>query len=90
MAENKEERIAIYVTEDKIIEGGYGDFYNTIPYKKAIERVAKGIHYYELRHHNNMPKWEGLNTDIQNDYKNMAEAAPDALLSKEDIRNDIH
>lgn len=36
-----EERIAIYVTESKIIEGNYGDFYNTISRAEAIERMAK-------------------------------------------------
>ena len=48
--------------------------------QEAIEGMAKGIHFYEWGHHNNMPKWEELNTDIQNDYKNMAEAALNALL----------
>lgn len=50
---------------------------------EAIERAAKGIHYYEWGHHNKMPKWNELNSDIQNDYRKMAEAALDALLGKE-------
>ena len=51
---------------------------------EAIERAAKGIHYYEWGHHNKMPKWNELNSDIQNDYRKMAEAALDALLGSED------
>ena len=38
-----EERIAIYETESKIIEGDYGDFYNTISRTEAIERMAKAL-----------------------------------------------
>ena len=37
------ERIAIYETENKIIEGDYGDFYNTISRTEAIERMAKAM-----------------------------------------------
>ena len=53
---------------------------HTITRQEAIERMAKGIHFYEWGHHKNMPKWEELNFDIQQDYKNMAEAALNALL----------
>lgn len=47
---------------------------------KAIEKMAKAIHFYEWGHHNNMPKWDELNGDIQNDYRNMAGSALNALL----------
>lgn len=47
---------------------------------EAIERMAKGIHFYEWAHDKHFPKWNELNSDIQNDYKNMAEAALNALL----------
>lgn len=50
--------------------------------QEAIERMAKGIHYYEWAHDNHFPKWNELNSDIQNDYKNMAEAALNALLEE--------
>lgn len=49
---------------------------------EIINRMAKGIHFYEWGHHNNMPKWDELNSDIQNDYRNMAEAALNALLEE--------
>lgn len=48
--------------------------------QESIERMAKGIHYYEWAHDKHFPKWNELNSDIQNDYKNMAEAALNALL----------
>lgn len=48
--------------------------------QKAVDIMAHAIHFYEWGHHNNMPKWDELNSDIQNDYRNMAEAALDALL----------
>lgn len=82
MAE-KEERILIstrhYSEETKMT---HTDMFNEYSRQDAIERMAKGIHFYEWGHHNNMPKWEELNTDIQNDYKNMAEAALNALLGE--------
>lgn len=81
MAE-KEERILCIETCEKIAECGYGDFYNTITRQEAIERMAKGIHYYEWAHDKHFPKWNELNSDIQNDYKNMAEAALNALLGE--------
>lgn len=49
---------------------------------EVIERMAKGIHYYEWAHDKHFPKWNELNSDIQNDYKNMAEAALNALLGE--------
>lgn len=42
MAE-KEERIFCIETDEKIVECGYGDFYNTMPKKEAIERMAKAV-----------------------------------------------
>ena len=88
MAESKEEIIAIikspcYLHNKKTI------FKNCMTRSEAIERAAKSIHYYEWKHHNNMPKWNELNSDIQNDYSKMAEAALDALLGKE-AGNVIH
>ena len=55
---------------------------NVFTRKEAIERMAKGIHYYEWAHDKHFPKWNELNSDIQNDYKNMAEAALNALLGE--------
>ena len=87
MAEKNEEkqlRIAIYETPDEIIEGGYGDFYNTLDRKKAIEKIAKGIHYYEWSwNKKELPIWQDLNEDIKNDYKRQAEFALNALLEGE-------
>lgn len=56
------------------------DHFKIFTRKEAIERMAKGIHYYEWAHDKHFPKWNELNSDIQNDYKNMAEAALNALL----------
>jgi hypothetical protein len=42
MAE-KELRIAIYKTDKQVVEGNYGDFYNTMTRAEAIERIAKEI-----------------------------------------------
>lgn len=42
MAE-KEERILCIETDEKIVECGYGDFYNTMTRQEAIERMAKAI-----------------------------------------------
>lgn len=52
----------------------------SISRKEAIDIMARAIHFYEWGHHNNMPKWDELNSDIQNDYRNMAKAALDELL----------
>lgn len=81
MAENKEERIAIYVTEDKIIEGGYGDFYNTIPYKKAINKMAREI--YLILHPEESYAIATLMNNVVNDYRKIAESALNALLEVE-------
>lgn len=79
MAE-KEERILCIETDEKIVECGYGDFYNTMTRQEAIEKMAKGIHCYEWEHTSHFPMWCELNDDIKNDYRNMAEAALNALL----------
>lgn len=42
MAE-KEERIFCIETDEKIVECGYGDFYNTMPKKEVIKRMAKAF-----------------------------------------------
>lgn len=42
MAE-KEERILCIETDEKIVEVGYGDFYNTMPKKQAINRMAEAM-----------------------------------------------
>lgn len=79
--EEKPLRIAIYETAEKIIEGGYGDFYNTLNRKTAVERIAKGIHKYDCSwNKKELPIWQDLNEDIQNDYKRQAEFALEALL----------
>ena len=41
--EGNELRIAIYETTEKIVEGAYGDFYNTFTRKKAIEKMIEAI-----------------------------------------------
>ena len=41
--EDNQLRIAIYETTEKIIEGGYGDFYNTLDRKTAIDKMARAI-----------------------------------------------
>lgn len=64
----------------------YYDFQKSKTYlysrTEAIEKMAKAIHYYEWAHDKHFPKWDELNCDIQNDYKNMAEAALNALLGE--------
>lgn len=42
MAE-KEERILCIETDEKIIECGYGDFYNTITRQEATDKMAEAI-----------------------------------------------
>lgn len=72
MAE-KEERILCIETYEKIAECGYGDFYNTITRKEAIERMAKAISKAFLDDKGNS---QGA-TD-----KELAEAALNSLLEK--------
>lgn len=88
MAE-KEERILILTgNKDNYPAWNYSrgplyldeEYYDGISRTEAIEKMAKGIHFYEWAHDKHFPKWNELNSDIQNDYKNMAEAALDALL----------
>lgn len=92
MAE-KEERISVIVYEKDPCENCSGNpmtdcqvcekdlrYDGGISRTEAIERMAKGIHFYEWAHDKHFPKWNELNSDIQNDYKNMAEAALNALL----------
>ena len=51
--------------------------------QEAIERIAKGIHYYEWSwNKKSIPIWSELNEDIQNDYKRQAEFALNALLGE--------
>lgn len=64
MAE-KEERILCIETDEKIVECGYGDFYNTISRKEAIERMAKALCADDV---------------MREGYYQMAEAALNALL----------
>lgn len=83
MAE-KEERIAIYVTESQVVEGDYGDFYNTISRTEAIQRMARALYSkYVVRCNsedcpNDGPTCEGCK--IWKKYEEMAAAALDALL----------
>lgn len=80
------ERIAIYETESKIIEGDYGDFYNTISRTEAIERMAKALYTLDKVRcsrdecPNNGPTCEGC--PIWEKYEKMSEAALDALVDK--------
>ena len=64
-------RIAIYGTESKIIEGDYGDFYNTISRTEAVERMANAMSdtYFNDVH--------ACEPDM---LEKMAEAALDALI----------
>ena len=72
--EEKQLRIAIYETPDKIIEGGYGDFYNTLDRKTAIEKMQKAI--FPLAH-----KLHG-DDSVFNDCYFIAQAALNALLGE--------
>ena len=77
MAE-KEERILCIETDEKIVECGYGDFYNTLPRKEAINRMAKAIfNYYTdgIEPQN----WEIK--EVRDNFNKVAEAALNALLS---------
>ena len=74
MAE-KEERILCIETDEKNVECGYGDFYNTMTRKEAINRMAKAF----------FKSWYGEgfeqeDTDLKRRYKESAEAALNALL----------
>ena len=81
----KKLRIAIYETSEKIVEGGYGDFYNTIERKTAIEKMAKAMCYNQSRY----IVWkncDGKSCDKCRYYINwlqLAEAALNALLEDE-------
>lgn len=68
------ERIAIYETESKIIEGDYGDFYNTISRAEAIERMAKAMYEFSTD--------EFRGEKFPYEFEEMAEAALDALVDK--------
>lgn len=59
------------------------EYKNGITRQEAIEVMAKAIHFFEWGHNKNMPQWTELNNDIQDDYKNMAKAALNALLGVE-------
>lgn len=51
--------------------------------QEAIEKIAKGIHYYEWSwNKKQLPIWKDLNEYIQNDYKRQAEFALNALLGE--------
>lgn len=69
MAE-KEERILCIETEEKIVECGYGDFYETIPKTDAIEKMAKAIYEVTLKRNQDYILHAGI----------LAEAALNALL----------
>lgn len=77
-----EERIAIYETESKIIEGDYGDFYNTISRTQAIERMALGMFEYERPGCKGEVPIEDVWQDYKNHYTSLAESALDALIKK--------
>ena len=70
-------RIAIYETPEKIIEGGYGDFYNTLDRKTAIEKMAKAICNL-----GDEETWKRVDFDCQNYCRSCAEHALKALLGE--------
>lgn len=69
-------RIAIYETPEKIIEGGYGDFYNTIERKTAIEKMARALAFVQGKTFVNKNQWE----IVMRGCRYEAEAALKALL----------
>lgn len=73
MAE-KEERIAIYETDKQVIEGNYGDFYNTIGRADALEKMAKAI--CAKKHCKDICN----NCEVWMHFEDCAEAALNALL----------
>lgn len=85
MAE-KEERILSIETDEKIVECGYGDFYNTISKKEAIDRMAKAICKFEMMSARNVCKecsaecFEHLELEVVD----KAEAALKALLGEKE------
>lgn len=78
MAEKEERYISI--TQMVAKENIENEKYQVMPRQDAINRMAKGIHYYEWAHSKHFPQWNELNDDIKEDYCNMAEAALNALL----------
>lgn len=76
-----EERIAIYETKSKIIEGDYGDFYNTISRNEAIGRMAIGmcLKCNKTDACENCLSASNGDCDLKSYYP-LAEAALDALL----------
>lgn len=70
-----------------LIKGGcakcpheYGNCERCYYRQEAIDRMGGAIHRYEYEHTSHFPTWCELNDDIKNDYRNMAEAALNALL----------
>ena len=78
------ERIAIYKTESKIIEGDYGDFYNTISRTEAVERmaVAMCLKCNKTDTCENCLSASNGDCDLKSYYP-LAEAALDALIKGE-------
>ena len=56
--EENQLRIAIYETPENIIEGGYGDFYNTLDRKTAIEKMAKALAFVQAKTFVDKEQWE--------------------------------
>ena len=80
MAE-KEERILCIETDEKIVECGYGDFYNTMTRQKAIEKMAKAIFTLRFAPLEIKGKgWDDLNGWQKGNCLRIAEAALNALL----------
>lgn len=91
MAEKEERILVARSTDYTLTDTDKGELFegkiaphcaNVFTRQEAIEKMAKGIHFYEWAHDKHFPKWNELNSDIQNDYKSMAEAALNALLSE--------
>jgi hypothetical protein len=89
--QHDEIRIAIYETTDKVVEGSYGDFYNTIEKSEAIERMAKASWIATVCAKNQIipmdvtkkqwdDEWEKLRKDYKRVYYAAATAELEALL----------
>ena len=84
----QEMRIAIYETTDKVVEGSYGDFYNTIKRAEAIESMAKEMARLYCPEKPTKKEFESiweyeLLLSTQKHFKELAEAALEGLLEVE-------
>lgn len=70
-------RILCLETTEKIVECGYGDFYNTLTEKEAIEKMAKAIFDYN---HNYKYNWDNVEKEHKKIFINFAKQALEAIL----------